>query len=116
MYPKAGEDLDKKLLESIEFNKPRVIFIQIGGGIQERLGLYLKSHLSFHPTIICSGAALAFLSGQQVRIPRWVDRFYLGWLLRCMSDPKTFIPRYFSAFRLVYLLFKYGKKKPVLLG
>ena len=112
-YPKFGAIEDHELLESIESTKPNFIFIQIGGGTQERLGLYLKSHLSFKPTIICTGAALAFLSGQQIRIPTWADRFYLGWLFRCLSDPKTFIPRYFSAFRLVYLLFKYGENPPV---
>ena len=89
------------------------LFIQLGGGGQERLGLHLKNSLSQAPSILCTGAALAFLSGQQVAIPTWVDRFYLGWLFRCVDQPRVFIPRYLKSFRLLYLLFRYGQRLPV---
>ena len=113
MYPANGRIIDQDLLRKIEEVRPRYIFIQIGGGTQERLGLYLKQNLSFSPVILCTGAALAFLSGQQVKIPRWADYFFLGWLLRCIYNPAVFIPRYLKAFKLIYLLFKYGEKSPV---
>ena len=62
----------QSILERIE---PQNLFVQLGGGVQERLGLYLKNSLTQLPAILCTGAALAFLSGQQVSIPNWTDRF-----------------------------------------
>jgi len=113
MYRKTGDIEDSILLNKIRESKPSTIFIQVGGGVQERLGLFLKNNLEYRPTILCTGAALAFLSGEQVRIPSWVDRFYLGWLLRCFFAPQIYIPRYVKAFRLLYLLNKFGKECPV---
>ena len=34
------------------------------------------------PAIHCIGAALGFLTGDQVRIPHWADQWILGWLFR----------------------------------
>ena len=113
IYEQKGEIIDDQLLECVERLKPKNLFIQLGGGVQERLGLYLKNSLSQAPSILCTGAALAFLSGQQAAIPTWVDRFYLGWLFRCVDQPRVFIPRYLKSFRLLYLLFRYGERLPV---
>jgi N-acetylglucosaminyldiphosphoundecaprenol N-acetyl-beta-D-mannosaminyltransferase len=113
-YPKVGKLADISLLAQIEKKKPKYIFVQVGGGVQERLGLYLKENLSYLPGIFCTGAALAFLSGQQAKIPTWADSLYLGWLLRCLNNPKVFVPRYLRAFRLLFLLAKYGEKAPSL--
>ena len=110
-YP-VGELVDRSLLDQIEAKRPSSVFIQVGGGVQERLGLYLKENLSYLPSIYCTGAALAFLSGQQARIPKWVDKLYLGWLLRCMHNPTTFIPRYIKAFRLIIILAKHRGRVP----
>jgi N-acetylglucosaminyldiphosphoundecaprenol N-acetyl-beta-D-mannosaminyltransferase len=115
-YKKTGGISDPSLLAQIEESRPNLIFIQVGGGVQERLGLFLKENLSYTPSIFCTGAALAFLSGQQANIPRWADSLYLGWLLRCVHRPNIFIPRYLKAFRLVYLLAKYGKNRPPIRG
>ena len=101
---------DHALLARLDQLKPRYIFIQIGGGVQERLGIFLKENLTFKSSILCTGAALAFLSGCQVRIPNWADSIYAGWLFRCFTNPKIFLPRYLKAFRLLFLLFKYEKK------
>ena len=112
IYPKVGKISDDELLAKIEKSKPKFVFIQLGGGTQERLGLFLKQKLSYKPAIICTGAALAFLSGQQAKIPMWADHLLIGWFLRCIHQPKTFIPRYLKAFKLIYLLFKHGNNHP----
>jgi UDP-N-acetyl-D-mannosaminuronic acid transferase (WecB/TagA/CpsF family) len=80
--------------------------------VQERLGYFLRNRLSFRPAILCVGAAIAFLSGRQVGIPVWADRLMLGWLFRILSDPVTFIPRFWKSIRLAGLLWKYGEKAP----
>jgi UDP-N-acetyl-D-mannosaminuronic acid transferase (WecB/TagA/CpsF family) len=95
----------------IETQKPNWVIINIGGGTQEKLGLYLRQNLSYKPAIICTGAALAFKTGRQVKVSSWMDKLYIGWLARCIAKPKMYIPRYMSAFKLISLLFKYKNKQ-----
>jgi exopolysaccharide biosynthesis WecB/TagA/CpsF family protein len=104
---------DQTLLAKIRELRPAHVIITVGGGTQERLGLYLKRNLTPLPAIHCIGAAIAFLSGDQVRIPCWADRLYLGWLFRCISKPQRFVPRYWSARSLVALLLRYRGGLPV---
>jgi len=60
---------DEVLLRQLEERRPKHIVLGIGGGTQEQLGLFLKRNLTYKPAIHCLGAAIAFLSGDQVRIP-----------------------------------------------
>ncbi len=105
---------DDALLAQIERLRPEHVILTLGGGTQERVGLYLKHKLSYRPAIHCVGAAIAFLSGDQVRIPMWADRMYLGWLYRCVSEPGRYVPRYWNARKLLYLLVRYRERLPVL--
>ena len=90
--------------------RPRFVVLCIGGGVQERLGLALRDALEFRPAVVCTGAALAFVTGRQARIPVWADRLMLGWLLRCLWSPRRFVPRYLRALRLVPLLLRFGAR------
>lgn len=107
-----GPIADPALVDRLNRLRPQHIIITVGGGTQERLGFYIKRSLPYRPAIHCIGAAIAFLSGDQVRIPVWADKFYLGWLLRSLSEPKRFIPRYLDAFKLYPLLRRYGDRLP----
>lgn len=112
--PVYGSEIeDRELIEVLQRLRPKHVVITVGGGTQERLGLYLKRSLDYFPAIHCIGAAIAFLSGDQVRIPNWVDRFYLGWLFRCLSSPRRFVPRYVSALQLIGLMWRYREQLPV---
>jgi UDP-N-acetyl-D-mannosaminuronic acid transferase (WecB/TagA/CpsF family) len=102
-----GAFADAELLRWIEERKAPYINIAIGGGTQERLGLYLRENLSYRPTIICSGAAIGFITGAGARIPMWADSLMLGSIFRTLADPKRFLPRYWQALRLPRLMFKY---------
>jgi UDP-N-acetyl-D-mannosaminuronic acid transferase (WecB/TagA/CpsF family) len=104
---------DEILVERLQHLQVKHVVIAIGGGTQERLGLHLKRSLDYQPAIHCIGAAIAFLSGDQVRIPDWADRFYLGWFFRCISSPGRYVPRYWSAPRLIPLLWRYRSQLPV---
>jgi len=114
IYPKRGKVRDEALLALLQDLNPCFVFVCTGSGTQEKLGLWLKENLSKKNTICCIGAAIAFLSGDQARIPAWADRLCLGWFLRCLSAPRKFIPRYFAAMRLVWLAFRYRDKFPPL--
>jgi UDP-N-acetyl-D-mannosaminuronic acid transferase (WecB/TagA/CpsF family) len=105
---------DAALLDRINRIQPQHVIVTIGGGTQERLGLYLKRNLSSRPAIHCIGAAIAFLSGDQVHIPVWADRLYLGWLFRSISEPRRYIPRYWKARKLLTLVLRHGAELPAL--
>lgn len=115
MYGGGAID-DARLLELLERLRPRHVILTIGGGTQERLGLYLKQRLGYRPAIHCIGAAIAFLSGDQVHIPVWADRFYLGWLFRSVSEPRRYVPRYWAARKLLALMVRYRERLPELKG
>ena len=97
------------LLESLE-KKPRFLLLNLGGGIQERLAFFIRNNLSYKVGIICTGAAIAFETGSQAKIPVWVDEWYLGWLARVVQNPARFAIRFLKAFRLIYIFFLYRKE------
>jgi len=105
---------DETLLRILCDRRPAHVIVTLGGGTQEKLGLYLKQNLRPRPAIHCIGAAIAFLSGDQVRIPMWADRFYFGWLFRCFSEPGRYVPRYWSARKLVGLMLRYRERLPAI--
>lgn len=102
---------DQYLVNKLETlkDKPKFILINLGSGVQEPLGYYLKENLSFHPAIICTGAAISFLTGAQANIPKWADAIYLGWFFRIIQNPSKYLIRYLTAFRLLYVFYKYKK-------
>jgi len=116
MAPMYGSDpiSDPALLDRIDRLRPQHVVITVGGGTQERLGLYLKRNLKYLPAIHCIGAAIAFLSGDQVYIPVWADKFYLGWLFRSLSEPTRYIPRYWEARKLLVLMLRNRSQLPAL--
>jgi UDP-N-acetyl-D-mannosaminuronic acid transferase (WecB/TagA/CpsF family) len=103
---------DHELLRRLELRRPAHIVLGLGGGTQERLGVYLKQNLSYRPAIHCIGAAIAFLSGDQVHIPVWVDHAGLGWLWRSLSAPSVYAPRYWDARHLAPLMIRFRDRLP----
>jgi N-acetylglucosaminyldiphosphoundecaprenol N-acetyl-beta-D-mannosaminyltransferase len=111
--PQYGPDAeDPVLLGLLERRRPRHVVLGVGGGVQEKLGKYLKQNLSYRPAIHCIGAAIGFLSGDQVHIPVWVDQMGLGWLWRCVSNPMAYVPRYWAARRLAGMVLRYRELVP----
>jgi UDP-N-acetyl-D-mannosaminuronic acid transferase (WecB/TagA/CpsF family) len=111
----GGALADPALVELVNQRNPSHVIIGLGGGVQEKLGLYLKRNCAGRPAIHCIGAAIGFLSGDQVRIPDWADQWILGWLFRCVSNPGRFVPRYAKALQLPVVLWRYRSQMPDLL-
>jgi UDP-N-acetyl-D-mannosaminuronic acid transferase (WecB/TagA/CpsF family) len=109
----ADNVIDPALVEIIKAQRPDHIVVGLGGGTQEKLGHYIKQNVGYKPGIHCIGAAIGFLSGDQVNIPDWADHLFLGWFFRCMSEPAKFLPRYWKARRLLPILLKYRENLPV---
>jgi len=105
---------DPKLVSIIEQRKPKHIIIGIGGGMQDKLGSYLKHQLTYRPGIYCIGAAPGFVTGDQIVIPMWADRFFVGWIFRIIDRPRHYLTRYWKARFLPLLIIKYGTRIPQL--
>lgn len=112
-YP-AGRIHDEALIQLVNQRRPKHIVVCLGGGTQERLGLMLKRESAYKPGIHCIGAAIGFLTGNQVHIPSWADRLFLGWLFRCASEPKRFVPRYWKARKLLPMMIRYRENPPAI--
>jgi N-acetylglucosaminyldiphosphoundecaprenol N-acetyl-beta-D-mannosaminyltransferase len=111
LYPRQGPILDEALLLQVSAHRPRLIVIALSGGVQEKLGWYLRNRLGYRPTILCIGGAIAFLSGQQTRIPVWADRLALGWLIRFIAAPRAFAAKLKGVQRLAPMIWKYGSRR-----
>lgn len=100
-FYKSDEEFDdRQLIAAVREMDPDWIILCLGGGRQEKLGYYLREATLManqRPVILCTGAAIAFFTGGQAKIPKWVDRMYLGWLMRMMEKPQDFVPRYVKA-------------------
>jgi UDP-N-acetyl-D-mannosaminuronic acid transferase (WecB/TagA/CpsF family) len=105
---------DESLIAILEQRKPNHVIIGIGGGMQDKLGSYLKHQLSYRPAIYCIGAAPGFVTGDQIVIPMWADRFFVGWIFRLIARPREYLTRYWKARLLPFLIIKYGTKIPQL--
>ncbi len=105
---------DETLLEIIRARRPQNIVIGLGAGAQEKLGWYLRECTGYRPAIHCVGGALGFITGDQVAIPDLADRFYLGWFLRLLSQPRVFIPRLWKARVLFRLMYSFREELPPL--
>src|SRR5437588_8884636 len=103
---------DDALIAIIEQRKPKHIIIGIGGGMQDKLGSYLKHQLSYRPGIYCIGAAPGFITGDQVIIPMWADRFFVGWIFRLLAQPRILLPRFWRVRRLPGMILRYGRERP----
>ena len=93
---------DKLLLKKILSFNPQFIILNIGGGIQEPLGYFLHKNLKNKKIcIICTGAAIGFLTKVQAPISKFYDEFYLGWLIRLIHRPRNYLPRVIKSLKLL---------------
>lgn len=104
---------DPELLERLRTARPKVVFLNLAGGKQEVLGAWLRDRLDPAPALICTGAAIAFLAGTQANIPVWADRSGLGWLMRCLHSPGKFVPRYWKALPIIWMVWRHRERCPV---
>ncbi len=93
--------IDNNLLEEINRFQPRYILINLGGGVQELLALYIKKKIKHKASILCTGAAIAFLTKKQAPINDIIDKLYLGWLARIFFNPKKALLRTIRSLHLV---------------
>ena len=97
--------IDLKLLNFINKYKPKYIIINIGGGSQEPLAIYINKSIKYNASIMCTGAALAFMTGEQAPINKFIDKIYLGWFTRIIWNPKLYLGRILKSFKIIKFFF-----------
>ena len=95
---------DNILIKIINNYKPEIVIINIAGGVQEPLALYLRQNIKIKFVIICSGAAMGFFSSSQAPISKFADEFFLGWLVRLIYNPIVFLPRLIKSILLIPII------------
>lgn len=95
---------DIKLINIIKKEKPKYVIINIGGETQEILAEYIKNKINYKISILCTGAAFAFLTKKQAPLMNdIIDKFYLGWFVRFLHNPGKFYSRIVSSLNLIRL-------------
>ena len=62
---------------------------------------FVKQNLKKRTIIICTGAAISFLTKVQAPINEFYDKYYLGWLIRLVHKPKSYFPRIINSLNLI---------------
>jgi len=95
---------DEKLFKIIKKINVDYIIINIAGEKQEVLAYELyKKFKKKKLKIICTGAAIGFLTGAQIKINDTIDKLYLGWFFRLLSNPNIYYKRILYSLRLFKL-------------
>jgi UDP-N-acetyl-D-mannosaminuronic acid transferase (WecB/TagA/CpsF family) len=105
-FYKTSNIKDQKIINYINKIKPFYILINIGGGKQEPLALFITKNIKFKSSILCLGGAIDFITGLQAPINESIDKIYLGWLLRIIFNPRIFFLRVFKSLYLVSFFLK----------
>jgi exopolysaccharide biosynthesis WecB/TagA/CpsF family protein len=96
--PPMGFDADPDALDAalrfIEVSQARIIFLCVGSPRQEVVARAVLRRGRATGTALCVGASLRFLSGEEARAPRLMQRAGLEWAWRLAQDPRRLARRY----------------------
>ena len=90
----------RRLRELIQHNALSIVLLCLGHPKQEILAQELKNYdwVGSRPDwILCIGATIDFLIGEQKRSPKIFSKIGLEWLYRLITNPKKFLTRYLNA-------------------
>lgn len=96
-----------KCIDFILENPSKIIFICVGSPRQEMLSIKLKV-AGATGVALCVGASFLFLSGEEKRAPKIIQKLSLEWLFRLLQSPKRLFKRYIvDGVKIVPIFFKY---------
>jgi exopolysaccharide biosynthesis WecB/TagA/CpsF family protein len=90
----------RRLRELVQYNALSIVLLCLGHPKQELLAKELKDYdwAGSRPDwIMCVGATIDFLTGEQKRAPRFFQKIGLEWLFRLITNPNKFMQRYLNA-------------------
>jgi hypothetical protein len=82
-------------LRDIEAASPfRFCFIALGSPLQEMIAGMLQDRANARGLALCVGASINYITGVEMRAPRWMQRAGFEWLFRLLQQPKRMAHRY----------------------
>ncbi|GBL04856.1 WecB/TagA/CpsF family glycosyltransferase [Glaciecola sp. KUL10] len=93
-----------KLVDKVKQIRPDIIFLAVGSPRQEEFAFKLTSELK-HGVALCIGASILFLTGDEKRAPKIMQKLSLEWLHRMFSDTRLF-KRYLSNARSLVRIYR----------
>lgn len=100
----------RRLRELVQYNALSIVLLCLGHPKQEILANELKKYdwVGSRPDwIMCVGATIDFLIGEQRRSPKLFSKIGLEWFYRFITNPKKFFNRYLNAiWPSIKLIFK----------
>lgn len=72
----------------------RFCFVAVGSPQQEILAQRLKQVGTARGLVLCVGASINFITGEERRAPMWMQRSGIEWLYRLLQDPRRLAKRY----------------------
>jgi N-acetylglucosaminyldiphosphoundecaprenol N-acetyl-beta-D-mannosaminyltransferase len=79
-------------MQAIELNDPKTVWLGVGTPKQDFLANRLRAETDVN--LFCVGAAIAFLVGDFLESPRWMQILGLEWLFRFIREPRRLWKRY----------------------
>ena len=106
----------RRLRELVQHNALSIVLLCLGHPKQELLAKELKSYdwAGSRPDwIMCMGATIDFLTGEQKRAPKAFQKIGLEWFYRLVTNPKKFTQRYLNAVipSLILIFKSFGMRK-----
>jgi N-acetylglucosaminyldiphosphoundecaprenol N-acetyl-beta-D-mannosaminyltransferase len=106
----------RRLRELVQYNALSIVLLCLGHPKQELLAKELKDYdwAGSRPDwIMCVGATIDFITGEQKRAPKVFQKIGLEWFFRLITNPKKFTQRYLKAvIPSLKLIFKsFGMRK-----
>ncbi len=106
----------RRLRELVQYNALSIVLLCLGHPKQELLAKELKNYdwAGSRPDwIMCVGATIDFLTGEQKRSPKVFQKIGLEWFFRLITNPKKFTHRYLNAvipsLKLIFKSFRMRK-------
>jgi N-acetylglucosaminyldiphosphoundecaprenol N-acetyl-beta-D-mannosaminyltransferase len=106
----------RRLRELVQYNALSIVLLCLGHPKQELLAKELKNYdwAGSRPDwIMCVGATIDFLTGEQKRAPKAFQKIGLEWFFRLITNPKKFTHRYLNALipslKLIFKSFRMRK-------
>lgn len=97
-FRELSEEEDRQIVEMINAAQPDVIWVSLGGswdrGPKEHVWMYDHRDRLRVPVAVGVGQAFDTLSGNKARLPMWVRRWGLEWLVRMLKERRTHFRRY----------------------
>jgi N-acetylglucosaminyldiphosphoundecaprenol N-acetyl-beta-D-mannosaminyltransferase len=106
----------RRLRELVQYNALSIVLLCLGHPKQELLAKELKNYdwAGSRPDwIMCVGATIDFLTGEQKRAPKFFQKIGLEWFFRLVTNPKKFSQRYLNAMipSLKLIIKSFGMRK-----